>query len=270
MRLTIGWSETVGWKIATFNVNGLRARLGIVLDWLNQQKPQVLCLQETKVPDPDFPAAALQEAGYRLAFTGQKSYNGVAVLCQNEPQETQVGLGDGEDDPEARFLAVKVDGVWVANAYLPQGRDAEDPSFQYKLRYFERVLAWLKAHHKPSGKLILTGDLNVAPQPIDVYDPKRLEGQPDYHPEVRAAFQLFLGWGLKDLYRQHHPEDKQFTFWDYRLPKAFQRNLGWRIDHILATAPLAKACRDCWVDSAPRGLAKPSDHTPVLAEFEEA
>ena len=258
----------MGWKLATFNVNGLRARLGIVVDWLNEHKPQVVCLQETKVQDKDFPAAALEEAGYQVSFMGQKSYNGVAVLSQSPPQEVRFSLEDGEDDPEARFLAVKVDGVWVANAYLPQGREPDHPSFQYKLRYFERVLAWLKKHHKPGAKLILTGDLNVAPQEIDVYDPVRLEGETDFHPEVRAAFQLFLDWGLIDLFRQHRPEEKQFTFWDYRLPKAFKRNLGWRIDHILATKPLAKACTDCWVDSAPRALPKPSDHTPMLAEFE--
>jgi len=258
----------VGWKIATFNVNGLRARLDIVVDWLKENRPQALCLQETKVQDQDFPAAPLEEAGYRVTFMGQKSYNGVAVLCQNQPEEVHRGLMDGEDDPEARFLAVKVDGLWLANAYLPQGRDAEHPSFQYKLRYFERVLAWLKRHHQPSDRLILTGDLNVAPEPLDVYDPKRLEGQPDYHPEVRAAFKLLLDWGLRDLFRLHHPEDKQYTFWDYRMPKAFQRNLGWRIDHILATRPLAGACRDCRVDTAPRGLPKPSDHTPLLADFD--
>lgn len=258
----------MGWKIATFNVNGLRARLDIVVDWLKENRPQALCLQETKVQDQDFPAAPLEEAGYRVTFMGQKSYNGVAVLCQNQPEEVHRGLMDGEDDPEARFLAVKVDGLWLANAYLPQGRDAEHPSFQYKLRYFERVLAWLKRHHQPSDRLILTGDLNVAPEPLDVYDPKRLEGQPDYHPEVRAAFKLLLDWGLRDLFRLHHPEDKQYTFWDYRMPKAFQRNLGWRIDHILATRPLAGACRDCRVDTAPRGLPKPSDHTPLLADFD--
>lgn len=258
----------MSWKLATFNVNGLRARLDIVKDWLDQQKPQVVCLQETKVQDQDFPAAALKEAGYQVIFMGQKSYNGVAVLSQSQPEEVQRGLDDGEDDPEARFLAVKVDGVWVANGYLPQGRDAKLPSFQYKLRYFERVLAWIKKHHKPEGKLILTGDLNVAPEPIDVYDPKRLEGQPDYHPEVRAAFQLFIDWGLADLFRQHRPEEVQYTFWDYRMPKAFQRNLGWRIDHILATQPLSQACSDCWVDTAPRILPKPSDHTPMLADFD--
>jgi exodeoxyribonuclease-3 len=258
----------MGWKLATFNVNGLRARLDIVTGWLNQHQPQVVCLQETKVQDQDFPAAVLEECGYQVAFMGQKSYNGVAVLSQSQPEEIHRSLEDGEDDPEARFLAVKVDGVWVANAYIPQGRDAEHPSFQYKLRYFERVLDWLKKHHKKDGKLILTGDLNVAPHPIDVYDPKRLEGQPDYHPEVRAAFQVWLDWGLIDLYRQHRPEEVQYTFWDYRMPKAFQRNLGWRIDHILATKPLAEACRDCWVDPEPRGLTKPSDHTPMLAEFD--
>lgn len=258
----------MGWKLATFNVNGLRARLNIVTDWLNQHQPQVLCLQETKVQDQDFPAAVLEECGYHVAFMGQKSYNGVAVLSQSRPEEVRMSLEDGEDDPEARFLAVKVDGVWVANAYIPQGRDADHPSFQYKLRYFERVLDWLKKHHKPEGKLILTGDLNVAPHPIDVYDPKRLEGQPDYHPEVRAAFQVWLDWGLTDLYRQHRPDEVQYTFWDYRMPKAFQRNLGWRIDHILATKPLAQACRDCWVDAGPRSLPKPSDHTPMLAEFD--
>ncbi len=260
----------MSWKLATFNVNGIRARLGLLLDWLGEQSPQVVCLQETKVQDKDFPLQALEEAGYQVQYLGQKSYNGVAVLTTSPPQEVRRGLDDGEDDPEARFLAVQVDGVWVVNIYLPQGRDPEHPAFQYKLRYFERVRAWLERHHRPGERLVVTGDLNVAPEPLDVFDPERLEGQPDYHPQVRAAFRKLLDWGLVDLFRQHHPDQKQFTFWDYRLPKSFQRNLGWRIDHLLATPSLAEACTACWVDSAPRGLPKPSDHTPLLAEFELA
>lgn len=256
------------WDLATFNVNGIRARLGIVLDWLKEQSPQVVCLQETKAQDKDFPKEALEGAGYHVTFVGQKSYNGVAVLSKNPPETILSGLDDGEDDPEARFLALKLDGLWVANAYLPQGREEGHPAFAYKLRYFERVSAWLEKNHQKDGRVILTGDLNVAPWEIDVYDPVRLEGESDFHPQVRAAFQRFLDWGLVDLFRQHHPDLKQYTFWDYRLPKSFQRNLGWRIDHILATQPLARICRDCWVDTKPRGLAKPSDHTPLLASFD--
>lgn len=256
------------WKVATFNVNGVRARLGIVQDWLREHAPDLLCLQETKVQDQDFPVAEFAALGYQAAYWGQKSYNGVAVLGRGGFEEVRKGFGDGLPDEEARLIAVRAAGVWVLNTYVPQGRDPADPAFQAKLAFFARLERWLGAGFTPDQPLLWLGDLNVAPEAIDVFDPKRLEGQVGFHPAERQALAQTAAWGLRDLFRLRHPEVKQFTFWDYRLPKSFARNLGWRIDHILASAPLAAACTEAWVDTAPRDREKPSDHTPVVAEFE--
>jgi exodeoxyribonuclease-3 len=255
-------------KVATFNVNGVRARLGILLDWLREQAPDLLCLQETKAQDQDFPASEFEALGYRAAYWGQKAYNGVAVLGRSGFDEVRKGFGDGQSDEEARLITVRASGVWVVNTYVPQGRDPADPAFQAKLAFFARLESWLAAGFSPEQPLLLLGDLNVAPAALDVFDPKRLEGQVGFHPAERQALAKTAAWGLSDLFRLRHPEEKQFTFWDYRLPKSFARNLGWRIDHILASAPLARACVEAWVDVAPRGREKPSDHTPVLAEFD--
>jgi len=255
-------------KVATFNVNGVRARLGILLEWLREQSPDLLCLQETKVQDQDFPAGDFAALGYQAAFWGQKSYNGVAVLGQGAFEEVRKGFGDGQPNEEARLIAVRAYGMWVVNTYVPQGRDVADPAFQAKLAFFASLESWLRAGFSPERPLLWLGDLNVAPAAADVFDSKRMEGQVCFHPAEREALARTAAWGLTDLYRLRHPETKQFTFWDYRLPKSFARDLGWRIDHILASAPIAAACVDAWVDVGPRGRKKPSDHTPVLAEFD--
>jgi len=258
----------VGWKLATFNVNGIRARLPIVLDWLAKNRPDVLCLQETKCQDQDFPVQALAEAGYQASLRGQKSFNGLAVLTRRRSEEVWPAFGDGQPDEEARFLALRVDGVWVVNTYVPQGRDPADPAFQHKLAFLKRLRRFFEDRFKPDQPLVWTGDLNVAPEAIDVFDPKRLEGQVGFHPDERRALAETAAWGFSDLFRSRHPGEKQFTFWDYRLPKSFERNLGWRLDHILVTRPLAEAALDCRVDPEPRGRPKPSDHTPLWAEFD--
>ena len=256
------------WKLANFNVNGIRARLPILLDWLRQAAPDVACLQETKCQDADFPLAEIQAAGYQAAYHGQKSYNGVAVLSRRTPERVGKGFENGQPAEEARLLTALVDGVWVVNSYVPQGREPSHPAFQAKLDFLAQLGAWLAERFRPGDRLVLLGDLNVAPGPLDVFDPQRLEGQVGFHPAERQALARVMEWGLVDLFRLHHPQERQFSFWDYRLPKSFERNLGWRIDHLLATRPLAQACRAAWVDAGPRGLAKPSDHTPVLAEFD--
>jgi exodeoxyribonuclease III len=255
------------WKLATFNVNGIRARLASVLAWLASHQPDVLCLQELKCQDQDFPLEPFLQSGYLAAVRGQKSFNGVAVLTRREPTTLVREFGDGGPDQEARMIAVQVDGVWVVNTYVPQGRSPEDPAFQYKLEFLLRLKRWLVNQFSPDQPLVWTGDINVAPEAIDVFDPKRLAGQVGCHPAEREALADVLAWGLVDLFRQHHPGQKQFTFWDYRLPQSFQRNLGWRLDHILVTTPLAGVSRACHVDSAMRGLEKASDHAPVWAEF---
>lgn len=256
------------WKLATFNVNGIRARLGILADWLAANRPDALCLQEIKVQDADFPAADLAKLGYRAAFWGQKSYNGVAILTLREPAAVVRGFGGAAEGEEARLISLTVDGVTLLNAYVPQGREVGHPAFATKLAFLDRLAALLSANHQPDQRLVLAGDLNVAPADLDLYDPARLAGAVGCHPDERAALARVAAWGLTDLFRQQNPEARQFTFWDYRLPQSFKRNLGWRIDHLLASAPLAAACVACTVDCAPRALEKPSDHTPLVAEFE--
>jgi len=256
------------WKLATFNVNGIRARLPIVIDWLTRHQPDVLCLQETKCQDRDFPYEALHSAGYVANIRGQKSYNGVAVLTRREPDEVWPGFQDGEADDEARLIAIRQANVWVVNTYVPQGRAPDDPSFQYKLNFFNRMREWFGRRFDPDQPVVWTGDLNVAPEALDVFDAQRLDGEVGFHPSDRQALADAINWGFQDVFRKLHPEERRFTFWDYRLPKSFPRNLGWRLDHILATRSLAEACRECLIDDAPRGLVKPSDHTPVWATFD--
>jgi len=256
------------WKIATFNVNGLRARLPIVVDWLKKQQPDVLCLQETKCQDQDFPYPAFQEVGYHTYARGEKSFNGVALISKAPLAEVWPEFGDGLPDSEARLIAGQVSGIWIINTYIPQGRHPQDPAFTDKLGFFDRLRNWFNRRFRPDQPLIWTGDMNVAPDKLDVYDPEHLDGAVGFHPLERQALAEVAAWGFIDLYRQFHPQDQQFTFWDYRLPKSFARNLGWRLDHIMVTASLAQVAKECEVDVAPRGLAKPSDHTPLWAVFE--
>jgi exodeoxyribonuclease-3 len=258
------------WKLATFNVNGIRARLATVLNWVEAHQPDVLCLQEIKCEDRMFPAEPFLEAGYQVSVRGQKSFHGVAVLTRRPPVEICRAFEDGMPEEEARLLALLVDGIWVVNTYVPQGRDPGDPAFLEKLAFFERLLKWLDERFTADTPLVWAGDINVAPEPLDVFDPKRLEGQVGFHPAEKAALARNVAWGFTDLFRRHHPGVTQFTFWDYRLPRSFERNLGWRLDHILVTAPLAAASVTCAVDSALRAGEKPSDHCPVWAELDLA
>ncbi len=256
------------WKIATFNVNGIRSRTEAVISWIAQNRPDVMCLQEIKCRDEEFPAEALREVGYEASVCGQKSFHGVAILSLKKPDEVRRGFGDGLGDEEARLIAVKLGAIWIFNTYVPQGRSPEHPAFLEKLSFFSRIRNLLEKEFSPEQQIIWTGDLNVAPDEIDVFSPRRMDGKIGFHPAERKALADVMSWGFYDLFRQHHPDVKQFTFWDYRLPESLKRNLGWRIDHILATKPLAKASTECLVDTGPRAALGPSDHTPVWAEFE--
>ncbi|HOI96088.1 MAG TPA: exodeoxyribonuclease III [Syntrophobacter fumaroxidans] len=258
----------MAWKVATFNVNGIRSRMAPVLEWLARHRPDALCLQELKCQNADFPLDAFRKAGYFAAFRGQKAFNGVAVLSRSEPSEVLLEFGDGKPDEEARLIAVKLNGIWIVNTYVPQGRSPEEPAFEYKLDFFGRLKSWLDGRFEPSQPLVWTGDINVAPEAIDLFDPKRLAGKVGFHPREHEALASVAAWGLVDVFRRLHPDTKQFTFWDYRLPQSFKRNLGWRLDHIYATRPLADACLECQADGEPRGRESPSDHTPVWAEFD--
>lgn len=252
--------------LATFNVNGVRARLALLLDWLGQNPVDALCLQETKCQDKDFPVSAFQEAGYHCSFIGQKSYNGVAILSRVAPDEVHTGLY-GQEDEQARLVAARLGELWVVNTYVPQGREVGSEAFAHKLDFLARLRAWLDGRFTPADPLVWAGDINIAPADDDLYDPERLAGGVGCHPDERAALKEVKGFGLTDLFRRLHPEGRAFTFWDYRLPQSFKRGLGWRLDHIYATEGPAGACRKAWVDTGPRGLVKPSDHTPVLVEL---
>lgn len=256
------------WKIATFNVNSIRSRLQVVKSWLERNNPDVLCLQEIKCRDEDFPFDCLREAGYEAAVFGQKSYHGVAILSRAKPDLIKRGFEGNGSDAEARLIAVKIGALWIYNTYVPQGRSPDHPAFQEKLNFFARLKELFRREHKPSEPIVWTGDINVAPEDIDVFSPKRMEGKIGFHPLEKQALAEVASWGFTDLFRQCHRDVRQFTFWDYRLPGSFGKDLGWRLDHIRATECVAKALTDCRVDAALRGEPGPSDHTPVLAEIE--
>ena len=254
-------------KVATFNANSIRSRLELVLDWLNREKVDVLSLQETKAQDADFPAAAFREAGYHVIFRGQKAYAGVAVVSREEPEEAAFGLDDGQEPDEARLIRAVFRGIPMVNTYVPQGQSIESPKFQYKLEWLERLRSLFQRHYSPHKPLLWMGDFNVAPEPEDVHNPKGLKDHVDFHPQARAALQRVKEWGFVDVFRKHHPEAGQFTFWDYRVPSNLERNRGWRVDHIWATAPLAEKSTRAWIDVEARRANGASDHTFLVAEF---
>ena len=254
-------------KVATFNANSIRSRLPIVLDWLEAQAPDILCLQETKVQDEHFPADAFAGAGYRIIFRGQKAYSGVALASKEEPEDVFFGLDDGGEPDEARLVCAVYRGIPVVNTYVPQGTATDSPNFQYKLEWFRRLHSFFERHYTPKKPLLWCGDLNVAPDPIDVHDPKRLLGHVCFHPEVHKALRDVMAWGFVDVFRKHCPGPEQYTFWDYRVRDAVERGLGWRVDHVMATRPLAERSITAYIDIEARLRPKPSDHTFVVAEF---
>jgi len=253
-------------KLATWNVNSLRVRLPQVLDWLTREQPDVLCLQETKVTDAEFPAEALQTAGYRAVFTGQKTYNGVATLCRGEPSDVVTQLpGDG-DEAQKRLIAVTTGGVRVINVYVPNGESVDSDKYRYKLDWLKRLRDFVADELQQGRDVVLTGDYNIAPEPRDVHDPAAWEGQVLFSEPERAAFRALAETGLVDVFRRFDQPPASFSWWDYRM-NGFKRNLGLRIDHILASTALAERCHSCRIDVEPRNAGRPSDHAPVVAEF---
>jgi len=251
-------------KIATWNVNSLKVRLPHVLDWLAANRPDVLCLQELKLEDKSFPTAALEAAGYQAAFSGQKTYNGVAILSRSALADIGPGI-PGFDDEQKRVLTATVNGVRVICGYFPNGQAVGSEKFAYKLRWLAALTEWLREELKAHQRLVLTGDFNIAPEDRDAH--------PDWKDEIlvspaeRAAFAALAGLGLADAYRLFPQDDKSFSWWDYRMG-AFRRNFGLRIDHILLSPALRDVCCACTIDKAPRRLERPSDHAPVIAELE--
>ena len=252
-------------KLASWNVNSLKVRLPHLLDWLAAQQPDAVCLQETKTEDAGFPREAIEAAGYRVVFCGQKTYNGVAILSRLEPLDVQYGIPNFADDPK-RLIAATVGDVRVVCVYAPNGQSLESDKFVYKLRWYEALTAWMKDELTRHPRLAILGDFNIAPEDRDVHNPKRWEGGIHVSPQERAAFGRLLDAGFADAFRLFEQPEKEFSWWDYRL-NAFQRGWGLRIDMVLLSKALAARCKASSIDKAPRALERPSDHTPVLAEL---
>jgi len=255
-------------KIATWNVNSLRVRLPQVLEWVRETQPDVLCLQETKVTDEDFPLAACREAGYHVVFSGQKTYNGVATLSRTPLVATASAFPDYAD-VQKRLLAVTIGDLRVLNVYIPNGQEVGSDKYAYKLDWLQALQRLIAAELKVYPKLVVLGDFNIAPEPRDVHDPKAWEGRVLFSAPERTAFRALIETGMVDVFRNFEQPEKSFSWWDYRAG-AFRRNNGLRIDHILASAVLSARCRACTIDAGPRRHEQPSDHAPVLAEFDTA
>jgi exodeoxyribonuclease-3 len=251
-------------KLATWNVNSLKVRLPHLLEWLAANPIDVVCLQETKQQDADFPQAALQTAGYHSVFSGQKTYNGVAIISREPISDVQYGIPNF-DDEQKRVIAATIDGVRVVCVYIPNGQEVGSDKYQYKLKWLAALHGWLIKELKKYPKLALLGDYNIAPEDRDVYDPVGWAGNILVSAPERAAFQGLVQLGLRDAFRLFEQAEKSYSWWDYRM-MAFRRNTGLRIDHILISSALH--CTACLIDKAPRKLERPSDHTPVVAEIQ--
>jgi exodeoxyribonuclease-3 len=254
-------------KIATFNVNGINGRLPVLLRWLAEASPDIVCLQELKAPQDRFPSGAIHEAGYGAIWHGQKSWNGVAILAREyEPIETRRSLPGDPEDAQSRYIEAAIRGVIVGCLYLPNGNPAPGPKFDYKLRWFERLTlhaADLLAHAAP---VILAGDYNVMPTDLDVYKPERWLDDALFRPEVRAAFHALVAQGWTDAVRALHPGKRIYTFWDY-FRNAYGRDAGLRIDHLLLSPQVAGRLAAAGVDREVRGWEKASDHAPTWIEL---
>lgn len=252
-------------QITSWNVNSIRARLEHVLAWLDANpEVDVLCLQELKVEDSQFPLEPFLERGLHVYLYGQRTYNGVAFISRTPLEDVQVGLGDEEFDHHKRLIAATLNGVRLINVYVPNGQSPEAPAFDFKRRWYAALLNYLKTHHTPDQKVLLCGDFNVAPAPLDVWDHDELYGTTCYHPDEHEWLKTITDWGFADSMRVLYPEEKIFTWWDYRN-FSFPRNRGMRIDHVLLTKPLMDVCTAVVADRAERKKEKPSDHVPVTA-----
>ncbi|QMT40277.1 exodeoxyribonuclease III [Neisseria shayeganii] len=253
-------------KIATWNVNSLNVRLPQVSNWLIEHRPDILCLQELKLEQDKFPLAAFELLGYRAVWSGQKTYNGVAILSRSEAADVHTGLPDLPDDPQRRVIAATIDGVRVINVYCVNGEAVGSEKFAYKEQWFaalNRLVAQELAQH---DELVLLGDFNIAPADRDVYDPEKWHEKIHCSSAERQWFAELLQLGLGDGLRHLHPEAQMFTWWDYRM-NMFRRKLGLRIDHILCSPALLARLQQLEVDTATRALERPSDHAPVWAVF---
>jgi exodeoxyribonuclease-3 len=251
-------------KIVSWNINSLRKRQDRLFPWLETTKPDIVCLQETKCPDDQFPVLALQAAGYYSAYHGEKSYNGVAILSRNELRDVRASLCDEISEPQARVIAATIDSVRVFSIYAPNGQAVGSPAYAYKLQWYRRLRECIAKEQ--AADLIVCGDFNVAPEDIDVYDAQLWRGAIMASEGERAAFRQLCETGLRDTLRIHHKEGGLFSWWDYQM-RGFEKNRGLRIDAVLASENLAKKCTASGIDIEMRKGKEPSDHAPVWAEF---
>lgn len=253
-------------KIATWNVNSLNVRAPQVLEWLNTEAVDVLCVQETKIEDHKFPYTDLANMGYQAVHLGQKTYNGVAIISRHPIDEVQFDIPNLEDT-QKRVVAATIQGIRIICVYIPNGQSVDSDKYQYKLNWLQALIAYLEQQLKQYPKLALLGDYNIAPEDRDVYDPERWKGSVLVSEPERAAFRQLQALGLHDSFRLFEQPEKLYSWWDYRMV-AFRRNLGLRIDHILISSALVPTAKSSWIDRAPRKLERPSDHTPVILELD--
>jgi exodeoxyribonuclease-3 len=253
-------------KVASFNVNSIRARLRIVLDWLGKESPDILCLQETKAPDTEFPQTAFENINYYSVFRGQKGYNGVAILSKTPPKDVRIGFDEHESEG-SRLISATIHKMTIANTYVPQGFHPLSKQFRGKIDWLQRLYDYFYRNFRPGDLLLWVGDFNIAPEPADVYDPKLLLGHVGFHPDEHATLKKFREWGFTDVFRLHETGPEQYTFWDYRVRNAVKKKMGWRVDHIWATQIMAEKSVHAWIDVRPRLSDRPSDHTIIAAEF---
>ena len=252
-------------KVASWNVNSLNVRLPHVLAWCDVARPDILALQETKLTDDRFPVGELQDAGYHSVFSGQKTYNGVAILSRQAATGVVTDI-DGLDDPQRRILGATIGDLRIINLYVVNGSEVGSDKFAYKLHWLEQVTRWIAGEMQNHDKLIVLGDFNIAPEDRDVHDPESWKGKILCSTAEREALQRVLDLGLSDTFRQFEQEEKIWSWWDYRMA-AFRRNMGLRIDLVLASTAMAKACTASYIDKEPRRQERPSDHAPAIAEF---
>lgn len=254
-------------KLASWNVNSIRARVDRVIEWVQAQQPDVLCMQELKCEESAFPAERFEAIGYQVARVCQKTYNGVGIATKVPLADVRIGLSDGEDDTQARLVSGVFDGVRLICVYVPNGQAPGTDKYAYKLKWMERLRRYLETHHKVSEPLVLCGDFNVAPEDRDVHDPVFWSKETLFHIDARQALEKVRAWGLTDTFRMHHQEAGAYSWWDYRM-LSFPKGKGLRIDHIFATEPMARRCSSAWIDREARKGQQPSDHAPVLAVFD--
>lgn len=254
-------------RVATFNAASVRARLPLLVQWLQENPVDVLGIQETKVEDDKFPRAEFEELGYELALNGQKAWNGVALLSRHPMTDISKGFGDPEMPEDARIIAATINGVRMINTYVPNGNTVGSEKWEYKMKWLERFSDYVAAQDS-SLPLLWMGDINVAPQPHDVFDSAKMLGNVGHHPDEFSRLTKIVSHGLIDLFRLFNFDGGHYTFWDFVVPAALQRGIGWRIDHIYTTENLAEKCTSCVIDIEARKREKPSDHTFVIADFD--